>query len=226
MSVHPPPATEAELLARALALAGLPLAEIAARHGWPVPGDLRRAKGWTGELLEAALGAPGDSAAQPDFAALGIELKTVPIGADGRPRESTHVCTVPLAATEGLTWEASLVRRKLARVLWVPIESPPRRAPGARRVGSAVLWSPSPEEERRLRTDWEELMELVALGEVERIGGALGECLQIRPKAADGRSLAPAWDADGAPARTLPRGFYLRASFTGALLRARCARTG
>lgn len=218
------PANEAELLARARALAGLSLGRLAADLGRPIPADLRRAKGWAGELLERALGAPGMSRPEPDFAALGVELKTLPVGADGRPRESTHVCSVPLAGAEGLTWERSLVRRKLARVLWVPVEAAPDVAPSRRRIGTALLWSPSPAEESCLRADWEELMELVALGAYDRLRGHLGTCLQVRPKAASGRARTAARDASGAPAMTLPRGFYLRASFTARILEQHYAR--
>lgn len=214
------PASEAELLARARAVAGLSLGALAQRLGAAAPADLRRAKGWTGALIERALGAPGGSRPEPDFAALGIELKTVPVTADGRPRQSTHVCTVALLGVENAHWESSLVRRKLARVLWVPVLGAAATSPAARIVGQPLLWSPAPAEEQALRADWEELMELVALGDYGRIHGQLGECLQIRPKAAHGNAGTAAIDADGAPVLALPRGFYLRSAFTGRILRA------
>ena len=221
-----PPSSETELLVRTRALAGRSLADVAAMLGLALPADLRRAKGWVGELLETALGAPGGSAPEPDFAALGVELKTVPVRADGRPRESTHVCTVPLHAAEGITWETSLVRRKLARVLWIPIETPGRGTPDTRRIGNAVLWSPTAAEDAVLCTDFDELMALVAAGTPERISGEMGTWLQIRPKAAHGHALTRTYDARGRPAATLPRGFYLRAAFTARILRAACAVAG
>ncbi|MGE0860290.1 MAG: MutH/Sau3AI family endonuclease, partial [Gammaproteobacteria bacterium] len=121
-----PPRDEAELLARAGALAGAPVREVAALCRRPVPRDLRRHKGWLGELLECALGATARSRPEPDFVELGIELKTVPVDQDGRPRESTHVCTVSLGDLVGQRGPTSSVRRKLARELWVPLEADPR----------------------------------------------------------------------------------------------------
>lgn len=217
MHTHPPQ-DESELLARALALAGLTLGALAQQLGEQVPTNLRRHKGWVGQLIERALGAEAGSQALPDFTRLGIELKTLPVDGHGRPRESTYVCTVPLEAT-GETWEACWLRRKLARVLWLPVEAEPGLPLVQRRIGSALLWSPSAAEEALLRRDWEELMERIALGELAQISARHGEVLQIRPKAADARALRRAVGHDGEHTLTNPRGFYLRPAFTAALLR-------
>jgi len=212
------PATLARLEARAADLAGHTLGELAAALGRPVPADLRRDKGWVGQLLEAALGAAAGAQAEPDFPHLGVELKTLPVDARGRPRESTYVCTVPLGAEAHLPWARSWVRRKLACVLWVPVEAAAGVPLARRRVGTPLLWRPAPAEDAALRADYEELMELVCRGELERIDARRGRWLQIRPKAAHGRVLTAAVGADGETISTLPRGFYLRAGFTAALL--------
>lgn len=223
---HPPPADQAELIERARAAAGLELGQLAAHLGCPVPADLRREKGWVGQLLEAWLGADALSLAEPDFRALGIELKTLPVDRRGLPRESTYVCHLPLEGNVSEPWEQCWLRRKLARVLWLPVEAAADIPLARRRVGTAILWSPTPEEEQVLRTDWEELMELVCLGELERITAHLGSALQIRPKAAHSRVLAPAVGRDGERILTNPRGFYLRPSFTAAILRRHFGRDG
>ena len=215
---NPPPRSEAELLARADAIAGRALGDVAAELGLPVPTITRRAKGWTGTVIEHALGANAGSLPEPDFRLISVELKTIPIGAGGRPLESTYVCTVPLAGDAGPSWRDSNVRRKLARVLWLPFEGERAIPLPARRVGSALLWSPSHEEETALASDWETLMDRVVLGRVEEISAREGEYLQIRPKAANAASRRRAIGASGAWETTLPRGFYLRASFTAAIL--------
>ncbi|MBN2191532.1 MAG: DNA mismatch repair endonuclease MutH [Polyangiaceae bacterium] len=214
----PPPATEAELVARAAALAGRTLGSLADELELSVPSDLRRAKGFPGMLMERALGATAASRAEPDFPALGVELKTIPVDARGHPCESTFVATIDCATIGEVEWERSVVRAKLARVLWMPIEGSRPIPVGDRRIGSALIWSPSPEEERLLRFDWEELAGVIGQGEVERMTGHLGRNLQVRPKAANSRSRRRAFDRDGARCAVLPRGFYLRASFTSALL--------
>lgn len=213
-----PPASEAELLDRAQAFAGCTLAELAATLRLPLPVDPRRAKGWAGQLVETALGAPSAGTAGPDFPGLGVELKTIPVTAAGRPRESTWVCTAPMADVTGLRWETSLVRAKLSRVLWVPTVDGTDRDFRSRRVGAPLLWSPSAEEEATIRADWEEFMEDIALGRIRAISGRRGIALQLRPKAADSREREWTTDEEGAPVLANPRGFYLRASFTAQIL--------
>jgi DNA mismatch repair protein MutH len=213
-----PPNTEQELLQRARAFAGLRLQDAALRAGVAVPPDLRRNKGWIGELLEALLGASSASLPQPDFPHLGVELKTLPVDGRGRPRESTYVCMVPLDNALGETWEHSWVRRKLARVLWVPVQADAATPLGERRIGSALLWSPDAHEEAQLRRDYEDLMEFVHTGTLDRLSARFGEVMQIRPKAPHGRARRRALGADGTRVLANPRGFYLRASFTAAIL--------
>lgn len=218
VSTIAPPETEAELLERARAIAGLSVGQLARRLEFSVPADLRRHKGWLGQLIEAALGADGSSLPEPDFSALGVELKTLPLGNNGKPRESTYVCTVPLEDGIGQRWETSWIRRKLSHVLWVPVEGDPQIPLASRYIGSPILWCPDAEEEALLRADWEELMDMVNTGELERINARIGSVLQIRPKAANARTLRKAIGPDGTMVLTNPRGFYLRPAFTMMIL--------
>jgi DNA mismatch repair protein MutH len=212
------PTTADELLARAHAFAGLTLTDLARAVGSAVPVDLRRAKGWVGSSFEVALGATAKSRAAPDFEDLGIELKTLPVTMAGLPVETTFVCTIPLLDMATVEWEQSRVFRKLRRVLWVPIEGTRDKAVGERRIGTALLWSPSPEEELDLRFDWEELAGMIGAGRVEDITGHRGRYLQVRPKARDSHARRRGTGADGAVISALPRGFYLRTSFTARIL--------
>lgn len=212
------PKTQAELLAQAQRLAGYSLGELAAMAGIVAPKDLKRDKGWIGVLLEIWLGASAGSKPEQDFAALGVELKTIPIDAQGRPLETTFVCVAPLTGNSGVTWENSHVRHKLKRVLWIPVEGDRAIPLAERRVGAPLLWTPSADEEHQLQMDWEELMDLIVLGQVERITARHGEVLQLRPKAANSKALTEAIGAQGEPIMTLPRGFYLKKNFTAALL--------
>ena len=208
----------AELLARARGLAGCTLGEVAGSCGVPLTAAPERAKGSVGRLIERALGGVSEAAAAwTDFE--GCELKTLPVDASGRPRESTFVCHVQLAALAETSWEASRVRAKLARVLWVPIESVQGVEHARRRVGSAFLWEMSECEEDVLRADYVELAERAALGCVERVDARWGRALQLRPKGANAAVRVRVQTADG-PVAVQPRAFYLRATFTRALVAA------
>ncbi|MGB2739223.1 MAG: DNA mismatch repair endonuclease MutH [Cognaticolwellia sp.] len=212
------PKSEKELLIRAQNLAGMTLGEIAHSINVAVPKDLKREKGWIGLLLEQVLGASAGSRPEPDFPHLGVELKSLPINYQGKPLETTFVCVAPLKGLVGARWQTSHIRNKLARVLWIPVISE-RTIPVAERiVGTAFIWSPSVEEDRLLSLDWQELTDMIVLGDVENIHGKHGQVLQLRPKAANSQAKTQAFNRLGQPFMTLPRGFYLKTSFTQALL--------
>ena len=211
-----PPRTEVELIQRADALAGRRVGRIARQAGTTCPPDLRRHKGFIGELLERALGATAGARSEPDFPHLGVELKTIPVDAAGRPRQSTWVCTAPVFTLDPGPWSTSLLRRRLARVLWIPIvgDGPPAE----RGVGVPILWSPDPDEEQVLAQDWGQLTQLIADGEVWQWSAHHGEALQLRPKAASSSDRVEITDADGDLVETVPLGFYLRRGFTAGIL--------
>jgi DNA mismatch repair protein MutH len=207
-----PPRDEAELWQRAEALQGRSVLDLGQALGqtWCDP---TRSKGQAGQWLEQTLGASAGSLAEPDFPHLGIELKTIPIGPNGQVRQSTWVTRVAMLDDQE-TWETSAVRRKLLRVLWIPLHGEGLD----QRVGRPRRWRPDASELARLQADWHDLMELVVLGRTDEIDARLGECLQIRPKGAHAAVRVAGLDVGGHRARVLPLGFYLRPSFTARVL--------
>jgi DNA mismatch repair protein MutH len=213
------PTSESELLRRTRELEGMTIGELAAALGVGPFGTNLHAKGKAGTLIERALGASAGSQSVPDFVELGIELKTIPVCALGRPHESTFVCSFSVADAESAEWEDSSARSKLSAVLWVPVIGEKRGAIGDRRIGAAILWRPTSEQESILRSDFEDLAGAIGAGGIESISAHDGRWLQLRPKARDGSERTLAYAGDGEPVETMPRGFYLRARFTEAILR-------
>lgn len=214
----PPPQTESKLCEYADAIAGLRLADLAACFNVSVPHNLKRDKGWVGQLLEMALGASAASRPEPDFVELGIELKSLPLNKAHKPSESTFISTIPLLEVAHLTWKTSYVYKKLARVLWVPVEADPAIPLPDRKIGTPLLWSSTPEQEEVLARDWQELTDMIGMGKLEEINARHGEYLQVRPKGADSKALCWGIGSNGERILTLPRGFYLRALFTAQIL--------
>src|SRR5690242_12578913 len=95
------------LLTHARALVGADLATLADGLGLPVPAGRVRTKGWSGQIIERELGveADGGGAGGPDFAALGVELKTVPVTEELAPLESTAVCQIDPVAIAAESWQ-------------------------------------------------------------------------------------------------------------------------
>lgn len=212
------PQTLEQLLFQAQSIAGLTFGELADELHIPVPPDLKRDKGWVGMLLERALGATAGSKAEQDFSHLGVELKTLPINAEGYPLETTFVSLAPLVQNSGVKWENSHVRHKLSCVLWMPIEGSRHIPLRERHIGAPILWKPTAEQERQLKQDWEELMDLIVLGKLDQITARIGEVMQLRPKGANSRSITKGIGRNGEVIETLPLGFYLRKVFTAGIL--------
>jgi DNA mismatch repair protein MutH len=124
------------------------------------------------------------------------------------------VASFSLADADDATWEHSPVRHKLTHVLWVPVLLGEADA----RFGAPLFWRPSQEQEQVLRADFDDIMGMVAIGNVEGLTARVGRWLQARPKAAHGAVRTLAYCDEG-PQLALPRGFYLRARVTEALLR-------
>ncbi|HVZ71109.1 MAG TPA: MutH/Sau3AI family endonuclease [Polyangia bacterium] len=212
------------LLAHARALVGVELGELADGLGLPVPSGLVRTKGWSGQILEQELGVSSAGTRGPDFAALGVELKTVPVTVDAAgalaPIESTAVCQIDPVAIAAESWADSYVRRKLARVLFVALEVPPgARSVGERRVAGVCLWSPDVEQERQLRADFELFArEYFRRGRASAITGHLGVVMQVRPKGKNAADTRDAYDERGEATRVGKHGFYLRPTFVAAIL--------
>lgn len=210
------------LLAHARALVGVELGELADALGLPVPVGRVRTKGWSGQVIEHELGVAVGGTRGPDFAALGIELKTVPVRDNLEPLESTAVCQIDPVGIAGESWESSYVRAKLARVLFVALAVPAgARSVGERQVAAVRLWTPDAAEEAALRADFELFArDYYRRGRAAEITGHLGAVLQVRPKGRDAADLRDAYDAAGRPTRVGKHGFYLRPAFVARILTA------
>ncbi|NUP09079.1 MAG: DNA mismatch repair protein MutH [Polyangiaceae bacterium] len=211
-----------EVFARARALTGMSVAAVAHAIGRAPPAGGVSTKGRVGELVEQALGATGGSGARKvDFPEIGIELKTIPVDERLRPHESTFVCAVDLG--EEVDWDASWARKKLSCVLFVPVVGERTTPLPARVFGAPSLWRPTPDQEAQLRADYDDIMGLVGIGRMEDVSAHLGRYMQLRPKARDGSARTIVAGREGERIATVPRGFYLRPSFTGAILAAPAA---
>lgn len=211
-----PPKTNSELLARCKEIEGLSFHDLARALNISVPMDPVRRKGWIGGVIEHILGTTAGTAAKPDFCQLGIELKTIPIGRHCKPVESTFVTSINLLTIHRETWQTSVCYSKLKCVLWIPVEADKSIHFPHRRIGRGFLWSIDSHQEDAgiLINDWQTLSFMLGCGKLTEVDARLGQYLQVRPKAANADSLCYGFDECGDMVLTLPRGFYLRSSFT------------
>ena len=199
------------LLARARSLAGQRVDELEARVDMP-----GAHKGGVGQRIERALGLKPvfDDVDDPDS---GVEVKTLPVKIGRGGPSVQEVTWVTSATVERLiteTWATSRVKKKLQRVLFVPVVVVDT---DVARVGAAFVWEPDVDEEAMLRADWEDLSDLVARGLGFAVTSQRGQALHLRPKARDARHVRTAQLVDDEVVLR-PQGFYLRRGFTQGLL--------
>ena len=211
---NPAPRTSSELLLRCQTIEGLSFAQLGMKLGISIPTNPNHRKGWVGQAIELILGTDASNKSTPDFQKLGIELKTLPMANSGKPTESTFITSIPLLTIHQEQWKSSQCYSKLRNILWIPVEGDRDIPYAQRRVGRGFLWSPDALQESILEEDWNYLTLQISTGQLETLDARTGEYLQVRPKAADGKSLCYGFDPQGNKIKTLPRGFYLRSSFT------------
>ncbi|OCH98596.1 DNA mismatch repair endonuclease MutH [Legionella jamestowniensis] len=209
---------EAELLERCRSIEGLSFLQLASMLQIAIPLENSKRKGWAGLAIELALGTTAGTKSIPDFSHLGIELKTLPLNHRRKPAESTFVTSIPLLTIHQQQWLSSQCYSKLKRILWIPVEGERTIPFEHRRIGHGFLWSPSKDDELILAGDWHELTFMIGCGKLEKIDATIGQYLQVRPKAANAKSLCYGFDEEGNKILTLPRGFYLRSSFTAQVI--------
>lgn len=199
-----PPKTRLQLYKRAKALCGKSVGEIANILQIPLPFNTCYAKGFAGQLAEIALGATAGAKPIQDFPELEVELKTIPLGNDALPTETTHICVLLDSNLRGQRFETSNVYNKLKCILWLPIEGNTSIPLPDRCFGEAFFWSMTDAEKQQIKEDWEEIMEALILQNEQIKLSELGHILQLRPC--------------GTRAGQQVNGFYLRRSFTKKIL--------
>lgn len=206
-----PPTLEA-LMDRAVSLAGRTLAETAQLLGYRLPRTLTANKGFIGQLAELALGATAGPDPEPDFPALGVELKTLPIRVDGRPLEATYICQARMTGVESTTLAESYLMKKLERVLFMPIL--PADTLAERRFAMPLLWSPNADELATLGADFLMLQSRVRMGEADDLTTRDGTALHLRPKALSSLDRTVGISDEGWAVPVRPKAWYLRPGFT------------
>ena len=213
------PSSIDNLLKRSAQLTNKLVVDIAHSMNIVPPQNLKRAKGWQGQLVETFLGAQASSRAIPDFPELGIELKTLPINQAKQPIESTYVCVVP-NKQETTTWQNTWVYKKLRHVLWVPIEVNKDQDLTTHKFKQPFLWQPSAQQDLILQQDWEDLSSMLYMGHADKLTATYGTSLHIRPKASNCNvtNLTKSTNLDADTCYIIPKGYYLRTSFTKSIL--------
>lgn len=204
-----PNASAEEVLERALRLSGCRVGNLQQKHPLQEKQvNLLTNKGGLGQVIEQTIYPSNLNLPGPDIPSLGLEIKSLPVSAQGRPLSSLFVCVAPRC--EPPDFEASLPASKLRHVLFVPYHQAPGVLLKDAQIGSAFLWRPTNLLWQALRSDWEELSLALRLGEQRELSAHYGTLLQIRPKARNNQDCRAFLSSDGYNVEAKRCGYYLR----------------
>lgn len=213
-----PPQDRHELCTRLNMINGYSIRELATLANLELPDSSSSGKGFSGQLIEIFLGAHASNLPLPDFIDLNIELKTLPVGTDLMPQESTFLCGVDMNREGFVPFEKSPLYHKLKTILFVLLLAPKGSPIGDRRVIGYFFFAPHGKTLNLMKSDYNELMGLINEGRAQEINATMGNIIQMRPKAASAKEVTIVRDQEGNNVYTRPRGYYLRRSFTKELI--------
>lgn len=104
-------------------------------------------KAFAGNMVEAMLGIARNSLPDPDLASIGAEVKSIPLGLDGRPRENTKMTSLTLrSVADESDFFSSHLYRKVRTILFLPVQKTDNRRPHEWYLRPPFLWLPSTEQ--------------------------------------------------------------------------------
>ena len=212
------PKTRADLIKRLDLIMGRSLSELAFLSGVDSPYNNRAGKGFAGQLTEIFLGADAGTLSEPDFTNLGIELKTLPVGFDLMPAQSTFLCMADLNPERFIPFEQSHLYHKLRHMLFVILLAPKGAKITERRILGYFFFKPDNQTLKLFEQDYNEFNELILNASAREIDGSAGNVIQMRPKAAASSEYIKVRDVSGNFTTTYPRAYYLRPWFTKKLM--------
>ena len=201
-----------DVLRQANRLKGKTLREIVGGEVVVAPGN----KGAFGQLLEShGFGIPNNSAQEPDFQPIGVELKVVPLKRKGRSwnvKERTKVCMIQYHGLVKESWETSHCKAKLNHILFVFYRH------------EEDLWDRSVEghllyvmedraEAAAIRLDWTAIRALVEAGKAETLSEGTTNRLSASTAGSRAEDVSQPFSSIGARKRA----FSLKPSYTRTL---------
>lgn len=204
-----PPASDFEsaVLKRLSRFSGRTVKDVASELGV----KLSVGKSGAALIVRRAVGILDDRALIREFEERGVEVKTVPLSPEGKPYEAMSFPAFRYKQVILEEWEDSDLLTRLQRLLIIPLMRKTRKAPTADAIwGRPFFWSPSAEELREIRQEWEGFLRQIREGRAASLKGySRTRFIHVRPKGLDGT------DTDDAPlcGPVVKKAFWLNPAF-------------
>ena len=206
------PKSKNELLKKALGLSGKKITFLHDMFRNKFDIECKCSKGYFGKLVELYLGASASNLPIPDFPNLNIELKTLPLNKKMQVNHHIKVCATSIFPnSKNTTWEKSILKLKLSRILWIPFESDKSISFKKRRIGHAFISNLNKYEDL-FKQDYENITNLMLYGKIEKISASTGKYLILKSTSSN-KNLLKYYDIDGKLIFSKLKAFYLKKQF-------------
>ena len=206
------PENEEDLIKRAFSLTGKKIVELCEPFNKFFNEKSKKSKGYLGKILEMYLGASAGNLPIPDFPNLKIELKILPLNKNMLPKSNVKICYNSNMPTQSnYKWDSSIVKLKLNKVLWIPIEADSSIPLRERRICHPFL-SHLKDYENIIKEDYKNITYFLFSGKMEYISANLGKYL-ILQSISSNKNLTNYFNFDGDLIRTNFKAFYLKKNY-------------
>ena len=206
------PKTEKELIIKSNKISGIRITDFCKPFNEFFSEKTKKSSGYLGKILEIYLGTSGKNFPIPDFPNLNIELKSLPLNKNMLPKNIVKICSTSFFPLEtNYSWETSIVKRKLEKVLWIPFQSD-KSVPYHRRRILQPFLSNLKGYEKIIKEDYENIITLLFLGKLNLISPTLGKYLILKPISSN-KNLTNFLNDKGELIKTNFVGFYINKKF-------------
>jgi DNA mismatch repair protein MutH len=176
-----------------------------------------KAKDYAARVVWTLLGARRRDTRLREFEDFGVSRKTVPLGPRGEALEHTYIMPFRIDELIEETWDDSLLKEALGRILFVPLRVSKRGSyQGDRVIGPPFFWTPSEGEVKVLKSEWKMFHDAIASGQITKLPTARStQMLHVRTKGQNSRDIDPSQRFASVPRRA----FWLNARFVADLVR-------
>lgn len=174
-----------------------------------------KAKSFCSMVIRRCLGAKSPNARIEEFEKMGISIKTVRLDAKRTPREAMSFPKIDYMGIVDEDWEDSDFNSQIQRLFIVPLHTQGRKETKKDILGKAFFWSPSKEQLKIIKKEWEGYRDEIKAGRADSLTVASKtKLIHVRPHARDSK------DTENAPGgkNVVKKCFWFNRSFVKNLI--------
>ncbi|QJC36272.1 hypothetical protein GJT99_02035 [Enterobacteriaceae endosymbiont of Donacia cincticornis] len=206
------------LFLRAKLITGYHIIDIIKWLNYPINNNSIKDKGLIGKLVEYYLiGEKQNNKLNQDIPYLGIEIKTITINLKNKILNDSFICSFPLLIKNNLSFYKKKLYEKISKILWIPIITKSVNTHiFKKKIGNPFFWEPSTKDKIKLDNDWNNLIKLLIIGQLQNINYYNGYILLVKNKS-NTKQLTKTINKNGKILYISPKAFYFKKKYLNSL---------